>query len=146
MSWCRPRSAIWSTVGPNRVMSLRFAPSAAQPTAMPAASVAIEVFQPDLRLSTGLLPVPGPPQGALWIDPSMHTSASCRPMMRSQAASASAAIWSNTPAATHSSRRDRSVVSDTSLPSRISTDCHEQPSTSRQTMPCKHSRSHTRGR
>ena len=51
--------------GANSMMSSRFAPPSAQPTGVPAPSVASDHFQPDLRRSTGLLPVPAPAQGTL---------------------------------------------------------------------------------
>src|SRR5262245_58047528 len=48
---------------------------------------------------------------------------------------ASAARSSNTPAATHSSRRARNVVSDTTRPMSASTSTHEHPVTSRINKP-----------
>lgn len=84
--------------------------------------------------------------GALWIDPSIATSERSRPMMRSNALIASSRSWSNTPAAIHSSRRARSVVSDT-LCSRIaSMSTHDAPVVRRIRIPQKHSRSAIRGR
>ena len=53
------------SVGSSRVWSRRSAPSAAQPTGIPHRSVRSGHFQPDSPRSTGLLPVPPPPPGAL---------------------------------------------------------------------------------
>jgi hypothetical protein len=83
MSASRPFATIASRVGSSNVTSLRLAPSVAHPIGMPLVSTATDHFQPILALSTGLLPVPSPPQGALWIDPSSATNAMSRPMMRS---------------------------------------------------------------
>ena len=69
--------------GSKRVWSQRFAPSAAQPTGMPARSHSRYHFQPDSPRSVGFLPVPGPPLGALCAEPSTATSARSRPTMRS---------------------------------------------------------------
>ena len=66
--------------------------------------------------------------------------------MGSQAANASAASASNTPASTHSSRRARSVASDTRWPIRRSTLTHEHPVTSRIKIPSKQTRSAIRRR
>ncbi len=92
-------------------------------------------FQPSLARSTGLLAVPSPPQGALWIDPSTDTSDKSRPTMRSWARSASGSGPSKTPASTHSSRRARIVVSDTRPPNSLSAVTHEQPVTNRIKIP-----------
>jgi len=66
--------------------------------------------------------------------------------MRSNAASASAHSFSNTPAAIHSSRRARSVVSDTRHSKIASTLVHDAPVTKRTNSPQKQSRSETLGR
>ena len=59
-----PRASIASRVGSSRVLSWRLAPAAAHPSGMPRPSQASDHFQPDLALSQGLGPVPGPPEGA----------------------------------------------------------------------------------
>ena len=66
--------------------------------------------------------------------------------MRSKAAKASLQSSSNTPAAIHSSRRARSVVSDTSKPMIASTSTHDAPVTRRIMKPRKHTSSPIRGR
>ncbi len=66
--------------------------------------------------------------------------------MRSKAPSASSTRSSKTPAAIHSSRRARSVVSVTAQPNRRSAVWLEQPVTNRTRIPSKHTRSGTRRR
>ena len=60
----RPRSAIDSRVGSNRMLSCQLSPSVAHPTGMPLPSVAKDHFHPDLTRSQGSFPVPSPPQDA----------------------------------------------------------------------------------
>ena len=67
-------------------------------------------------------------------------------MIRSNAPSASSLSASNTPASIHSSRRVRSVVSDTSKSRIASMSTHDAPVTNRIKIPRKHNRSGTRGR
>jgi len=67
-------------------------------------------------------------------------------MMRSNAAIASVFNASNTPAAIHSSRRARNVVSDTRWSRIASMSTHELPVVRRINSPQKQTRSGTRGR
>jgi hypothetical protein len=67
-------------------------------------------------------------------------------MTRSYAVSASLAMASKIPAAIHSSRRSRTVVSDTLVPHSRSASSHEQPVTNRTSITSKQSRSDQRGR
>ena len=62
------------------------------------------------------------------------------------AAMASAAMASKTPTATHSSRRCRAVVSETTRPVICSASSHEHPVARRTMMTIKQSRSDLRGR
>ena len=59
---------------------------------------------------------------------------------------ASSPILPNTPAVIHSSRRDRTVVSDTSLPHSRSASSHEHPVANRTRITAKHARSDDRWR
>lgn len=68
------------------------------------------------------------------------TSVRSRPIIRSYASTAWSLSSSDTPAAIHSSRRDRNVVSDTLRPNRASTVTQEHPVTSRTRIPQKHNR------
>ena len=79
-------------------------------------------------------------------EPSNATSPRSRLMIRSNAASASATSLSNTPAAIHSSRRARNVVSDTAKSRIASMSTHDVPVTNRIRIPRKHSWFETRGR
>ena len=140
----RPRSLMASRVGGSRIQSCRLAPSVTQPMGTPLVSVATDHFHPVLPRSVGFGPVPSPPAGALCCDPSIDTSDRSSPITLSKAAIASSTRCSNAPAATHSSRRRRSVVS-LPLPSLPATS-HEQPVTRRKRMASKQSRSEIRGR
>ena len=62
----------------------------ARPIGIPWRSTATDHFQPNFARSVGLGPVPSPPQGALCKLPSRATSLRSSPMIRSNAASASA--------------------------------------------------------
>lgn len=53
MTASRPRSAMVAMVGSSIGMSLRLAPSMAQPIGMPLASTASDHFQPSLARSVG---------------------------------------------------------------------------------------------
>ncbi len=70
-------------LGARRIESLRFAPSIVQPIGMPCRSVAIDHFHPSLARSVGFFPVPSPPQGLLWSEPSTATSVRSSPMILS---------------------------------------------------------------
>ena len=76
----------------------------------------------------------------------MANSDRSKPMIRSNAAIASAHSWSNTPAAIHSSRRVRSVVSETRCSRIASMSTHDDPVVNRIRNPQKQSRSEMRGR
>ncbi len=75
----------------------------------------------------------------------MATSSRVSPMSSSQAQRASATV-SNTPAAIHSSRLARTVVSEDLLPQSRSASSHEQPVTNRTSITSKQSRSGSRRR
>ncbi len=76
----------------------------------------------------------------------MANSDRSKPMIRSNAATASAQSWSNTPAVIHSSRRARKVVSETRCSRMASMSTHDEPVVSRIRIPQKQSWSGTRGR
>ena len=135
-----------SNVGSSSIESWRLAPSTAQPMGMPCRSVRTDHFHPSLALSVGFLPVPSPPAGLLCSDPSTATSERSRPMILSYPSLASAAIALNTPASIHSSRRSRTVVSETLLPHSRSASSHEHPVTRRTSITSKQSRLSARGR
>src|SRR5271163_1676594 len=124
--------------------SLRLAPSVTQPIGTPLVSVATDHFHPVLPRSVGFGPVPSPPIGALCSDPSTDTSEKSRPITLSNALMASSTRCWNAPAATHSSRRRRRVVSPP-LPSLPATS-QEHPVTSRNKRASKQSRSEILGR
>src|ERR1039458_2647036 len=134
-----PRRAPSSSVGAKRTESLRLAPSAVQPKGIPTLSVRTDHFHPSLARSVGFLPVPLPPQGLLCKLASTATSDRSRPMILSYPEIASFAIVSKTPAAIHSSRRSRTVVSETLLPHSRSPSSHEQPVTSLTSITSKQS-------
>src|SRR5665213_2164603 len=146
MSESSPRAPASSRVGASITESLRLAPSMATPKGMPCKSVRIDHFHPSLLRSVGFLPVPSPPQGLLCREPSTDTSERLRPMILSEPCNASRAKASNTPAAIHSSRRVRIVVSDTLCPHSRSASSQEQPVTRRTNIPSKQSRSVALGR
>ena len=123
--------------------SLRFAPSVTQPIGTPLVSVATDHFHPGLasvgRIRSGSLPA----QGALCSDPSTDTSERSSPIILSKASMASSTRCPNAPAATHSSRRRRRVVS-LPLPRRPATS-QLHPVTKRNKMASKQSRSEMPG-
>jgi len=125
---------------------LRFAPSIAQPIGMPARSVRIDHFQPSLPRSVGFLPVPSPPQGLCATTRRLRRRRDRARSPGHRRSSPPAPIASNTPATSHSSRRWRTVVSDTLFPQRRSASSHEQPVESRTSITSKQSRFEERGR
>jgi len=83
---------------------------------IPAGSVRTGHSRPSVDRSLGFFPVPSPPDGHVWREPSTAVSDRSRPTIVSEPDLASFTIGSTTPAATHSSRRVRAVVSETFPP------------------------------
>lgn len=110
---------------------MRFAPSAVHPKGIPDRSVTMLHFQPSLDRSTGLLPVPSSPTGALCKEPSIATSPSRSPITLSNARSASFRELVVDPRGDPLVAPDRTVVSETLLPQRCSAFSKLQPVASR---------------
>ena len=94
-----------SRVASATFLSCRLAPSTANPTGTPAASVSRLRFVPSLPRSVGFLPVRSPPSGALVIAPSIASQDQSSPFSASYSCSPRAQRVTNTPAAVHSWKR-----------------------------------------